>query len=219
MPGLEYPRPDWPARTSVVGPLHWDPATADLDPPAGGGPLLFVAGSTAASGRPGLVTAALAALPELAALPALGARPELAGARLVGTSLDAYPDPLPPGARIGPGRQAPLLARAAVAILGGGHGGVTKALSYGVPVIVLAGGGDQREVARRVCWAGAGIALRTADPTRLAQSVRTVLADPAYRAAANRLASAPAPADPVATVEAVIATGSAECAQPYEPAE
>lgn len=207
MPGLEYPRPDWPARTDVVGPLHWEPATTDLDPPAGSGPLLFVAGSTAASGQPGLVAAALAALPLLA------------GMRLAGTTLDPYPHPLPTDAAIGPGRQAPLLARAAVAILGGGHGGVSKALSYGVPVVVLPGGGDQREVASRVCWAGAGIALRTADPTRLAQSVRTVLADPGYRAAAKRLASTPAPADPVACVEAVIATGSAECARPREPAE
>jgi UDP:flavonoid glycosyltransferase YjiC (YdhE family) len=213
LPALEYPRPDWPAAAHVVGPLHWEPAETDLTPPAGRGPLLFAAGSTASSGRPGLLEATLAALPRLHA--------EL-GVRLAGTVLDSYGGALPDHAVIGEGRQAPLLEQASVAVLGGGHGGVSKALQLGVPVVLLPGGGDQREVAERVRWAGAGIAVRRPDPAELAAAVRTVLTDPAYREAARRVAQAPLPHDPVASVQAaaaMIVTGSEECAPPRQPAE
>jgi UDP:flavonoid glycosyltransferase YjiC (YdhE family) len=209
LPALEYPRPDWPGTAHIVGPLHWDPADwdagadRDLDVPPGAGPLVFCAGSTAASGRAGLMEAAIAALAHLP------------HARLAGTTLEPYPRQLPTSARVAPGRMAPLLRQAAVAILGGGHGGVSKALGYGVPVVVVPGGGDQREVAQRVAWAGAGVVVRKPDPVLLAEAVRAVLSRPAYRTGAERVAAALPEDDPVS----LIATGSAECAPPREPAE
>jgi UDP:flavonoid glycosyltransferase YjiC (YdhE family) len=57
---------------------------------------------------------------------------------------------------------------------------------------------DKPEVAARVAWSGAGIDLRTGRPTarRVGDAVRTVLTDPAYRAAARRIAADFARHDP-----------------------
>lgn len=217
LPALEPPRPDWPPRTDVVGPLHWEPATAELAPPAGSGPLILISPPTAISGRPGLVAAVLAAVaglrgeparPGAAGRPEPSARGRPAGAvedgsgpapRVVATVLTPYPDPVPAWAVIGPGRQAPLLAAAAVVVAGGGHGMLAKALAAGVPLVLVPGGGDQRDLARRVARLGAGVAVeRAATPRRLAAALARVLGQPAYRAAARSAAdSASSVADPV----------------------
>jgi UDP:flavonoid glycosyltransferase YjiC (YdhE family) len=60
--------------------------------------------------------------------------------------------------------------------------------------------------------------LREPSAGALAAAVRTVLADPAYRAAAGRLAAEQPPADPVRVCEAAV-TGSAVSAPPTQPAE
>jgi UDP:flavonoid glycosyltransferase YjiC (YdhE family) len=239
LPGLEYPRPDWPAGTAVVGPLLWDPAGQDLAPPPGAAPLVFVAGSTSANGWAGLLPAALAGLAgagvRLAAtvladtVPAGTALADTAPAdtgpaemALADAGLSAgtrRPGPAGPAwAAVGPGRQDPLLAAAAVAVTGGGHGIVVKALRHGVPVVVAPGGGDQRDVAQRVRWTGAGLVLRERSARAVAAAVHAVLADPGYRAAALRLAAGHAGTDPVAVCTAAV-TGSAVSAPPTQPAQ
>ena len=40
LPALEVARPDWPAEAHVVGPLHWEPTDAVLEPPPGDAPLV-----------------------------------------------------------------------------------------------------------------------------------------------------------------------------------
>ena len=62
LPGLEVPRPDWPREAVVVGPLHFEPTEAVLEIPAGSGPVVVVAPSTAATGARGLADVALGAL-------------------------------------------------------------------------------------------------------------------------------------------------------------
>jgi len=201
---LEPARPDWPAGTDVVGPLHWEPAQADLDPPPGGGPLVLVSPSTAASGRLGLLPAALGAVQRLraAALPDL----RLAGTVLglgLGTSEHADGAALPRWAAVGAGRQAPLLARAAVVVAGGGHGMLTKALSAGVPLVLVPGAGDQRDLSRRAARLGAAVVVeRPLSSARLARAIGRVITDPAFRAAAAAVAGASAPyANPVRLCE------------------
>ena len=194
MPALEYPRPDWPARTEIVGPLHWDPAEELLAPPTGTGPLVVVSPSTAASGRAGLLPTALAAL---------------RGMRLAATVLEPYAAMVPEGAVVGAGRQGALLERADVAVVGAGHGVVTKALGYGVPLVLVPGGGDQLDLARRVARLGAGVVVRRLDPARLAAAVRRVLGDPSYAAAARRVAGEAADCADVVTVCERALTGSA----------
>src|SRR5690606_7234439 len=62
LPALEVPRPDWPADAVVVGPLHFEPTTHVLQLPAGDGPVVVVAPSTATTGAVGLAELALATL-------------------------------------------------------------------------------------------------------------------------------------------------------------
>ncbi|MCS5733458.1 glycosyltransferase [Herbiconiux daphne] len=97
-----------------------------------------------------------------------------------------------------------LLARTAVYVTNGGYGGVQHALSEGVPIVVAGDTEDKPEVAARVAWSGAGVNLRTGTPTpdAVRQAVLQVLDDPAYRAAAERLASAAARYDTLALIEA-----------------
>jgi UDP:flavonoid glycosyltransferase YjiC (YdhE family) len=196
LPVLEPYRPDWPARTEVIGPLHWEPAESELRPPSGSGPLVFVSPPTAASGRTGVMGAVLAAAGYLRSAPL----PAMDGLRVAATVLAPEPGLAPPPwASVGLGRQAPLLAAASVVVAGGGHGMVSKALAAGVPLVLLPGGGDQRDLSRRVARLGAGITIeREATPRRLAAAIARVLTDPGYPAAANAAAgSAPCVVDPV----------------------
>ena len=54
LPALEVPRPDWPSEAVVVGPLHFEPTSSVLQIPAGPGPVVVVAPSTATTGARGL---------------------------------------------------------------------------------------------------------------------------------------------------------------------
>ena len=84
---------------------------------------------------------------------------------------------------------------------------LTKALAAGMPLVLVPGGGDQRDLARRTARLGAAVTVeRAATPRRLAAAVTQILADPAYAAAARTAArSGDAVADPVRLcVQAVI---------------
>lgn len=176
VPALEPPRPDWPPRAFVVGSLEWDPPRwPELPVPAGTEPLVVVTGTTADG-----VEESLAALTErgLRRLPV----------RLVATTTDDLPER--PRLEVGRGRHGPLLDRAACAVGLGGGGFVAKALTRGVPLVLVPLQGDQRETAARVERLGAGVGLRPseASATGIARAVRAVLGDPSYGAAARRAA-------------------------------
>lgn len=190
LPALEVERPDWPEEAVLVGPLHFEPTEAVLTPPPGRGPLVMVAPSTATTGTTGLAELALSALAPGRGLPA-GLR--VAVSRLGGDAL-AVPD----WAVVGLGRQDELLAHADVLVCGGGHGIVAKSLLHGVPLVTVPGGGDQWEIANRVVRQGSGRLIRPLTAEALTAAVGEVLADPTYRAAAERArAGADAVADPV----------------------
>ncbi|HSP37126.1 MAG TPA: nucleotide disphospho-sugar-binding domain-containing protein [Frankiaceae bacterium] len=181
LPGMEIARPDWPANTVIVGPMEWDPAewtvgNKDVPLPPGDAPLVFVSASTAPTGATGLLEASLVAC-------------EMLGLRLVSTQFDTHDGPLPEWASVGPGRQAPALAAAAVVVAGGGHGMLAKALIRGLPQLVIPGGGEQFDNARRLKRAGAAIPIL---PMRLSTAKATtavarLVGDPRYRLAAERL--------------------------------
>lgn len=177
LPALEVPRPDWPAEAVVVGPLHFEPTDAVLEPPPGAGPLIVVAPSTADSGAAGLAEMALECLVPGATLPA-GSR--LVVSRLAGAEVD-----VPPWARVGLGRQDELLARADLVVCGGGHGMLSKALLAGVPLVVVPGGGDQWELANRVVRQGSALLVRPLTADALIAAVDDVLSTPRYRFAAR----------------------------------
>lgn len=190
MPALEVPRPDWPPEAAVVGPLHFEPTEQVLSVPAGYGPVVVVAPSTATTGVGGLAETALDCLVPGAGLPT--------GARVVVSRLDGPGLTLPPWAAAGLGRQDELVAQADVVICGGGHGMVAKTLLAGVPLVVVPGGGDQWEIANRVARQGSALLVRPLTADALVAAVGAVLASPGYRAAARRAAAgAAAVADPV----------------------
>ena len=82
---------------------------------------------------------------------------------------------------------AQLLATGiAVVVAAGGAGTVLAAMSHGIPMVVWPKGAEKPMNAERVAAAGAGLVIDR--PEHAADAVREVLADPAYRAAAGRIA-------------------------------
>ena len=189
LPALEVPRPDWPAEAVVVGPLHFEPTDRTLEIPAGSGPVLVVAPSTALTGTQGLVEVALGCLTPGDTLPP--------GSRLVISRLGGADLAVPPWAVVGLGSQAELLTHADLVICGGGHGMVAKTLLAGVPLVVVPGGGDQWEMANRVVRQGSGRLVRPLTADALVAAVDEVLSSPGYRQAAQMAASLAGVADPV----------------------
>ncbi|MGA8543634.1 MAG: nucleotide disphospho-sugar-binding domain-containing protein, partial [Mycobacterium sp.] len=190
LPALEVPRPDWPAEAVLVGPLHFEPTGQLLPIPPGTGPVVVVAPSTALTGTQGMAQTALDSLVPSIGLPA--------GARVVVSRLNGPDLTVPPWAVAGLGRQDELLTHADLAICGGGHGMVAKALLAGVPLVMIPGGGDQWEIANRVVRQGSGQLVRPLTAEALTRAADEVLSTPTYRDAAQRAAaSITEVADPV----------------------
>jgi UDP:flavonoid glycosyltransferase YjiC (YdhE family) len=190
LPALEVPRPDWPPEAVVVGPLHFEPTDAVLDPPPGSGPVVAIAPSTALTGTRGMAQVALDCLSPGDGLPD--------GARVVVSRLNGPDLVVPRWAVVGLARQDKLLAGADLLICGGGHGMVTKALLAGVPMVVVPGGGDQWELANRVARQGSARLVRPLTAEALRAAVVEVLSSPSYRQAARRAGESLAGvADPV----------------------
>ena len=191
LPALEVPRPDWPAEAVVVGPLHFEPTSTVLAVPAGDGPVVVIAPSTASTGTVGLAELALDHLIPGETLPA--------GSRLVVSRMGGDDVEVPPWAAVGLGRQDDLLRHADVVVCGGGHGMLSKTLLAGVPMVVVPGGGDQWELANRVVRQGSARLVRPLNADALIAGVTEVLSDPGYRQAARRAGDSVAEvADPVA---------------------
>jgi UDP:flavonoid glycosyltransferase YjiC (YdhE family) len=190
LPALEVPRPDWPAEAVLVGPLHFEPTEQLLPIPPGSGPVVVIAPSTALTGTRGMAQTALDCLVPGTGLPV--------GARVVVSRLNGPDLTVPPWAVAGLGRQDELLAHADLAICGGGHGMVAKAMLAGVPLVMVPGGGDQWEMANRVARQGSGRLVRPLTAEALVRAVDAVLSTPTYREAAQRAAAGVADvADPV----------------------
>jgi UDP:flavonoid glycosyltransferase YjiC (YdhE family) len=191
LPALEVPRPDWPAEAVVVGPLHFEPTSTVLAVPAGDGPVVVIAPSTASTGTVGLAELALDHLIPGETLPA--------GSRLVISRMGGDDVEVPSWAAVGLGRQDDLLRHADVVVCGGGHGMLSKTLLAGVPMVVVPGGGDQWELANRVVRQGSARLVRPLNADALIAGVTEVLSDPGYRQAARRAGDSVAEvADPVA---------------------
>lgn len=84
-----------------------------------------------------------------------------------------------------------LLPRTDVFVTTGGAGSVLAALRCGVPVLVVPTEWDKPESARRVVYAGAGLALspRQCTPARVRAAVERLLTEPSFRARARELAA------------------------------
>jgi UDP:flavonoid glycosyltransferase YjiC (YdhE family) len=99
-----------------------------------------------------------------------------------------------------------LFEKVDVFVTNGGYGGVHFALGHGVPMVVAGMTEDKAETSARIEWTGTGINLRTNTPApeKVAAAVDRVLAEPGYRAAAERLATEIAAAPGVAGILPII---------------
>lgn len=154
---FEYPRAQWPNSYRFVGPVNWSPRAEhpawleDISDPAA-----LVTCSSERQNDLAIVETAVQGLPA-------------EGFFVVATTAAYDPStvetPFPEQTRVE--RFVPhdhVLQRSAVAICHGGMGITQRALSRGVPVVVVPYGRDQLEVARRVEHAGVGVTLK---PSRL----------------------------------------------------
>jgi UDP:flavonoid glycosyltransferase YjiC (YdhE family) len=83
-----------------------------------------------------------------------------------------------------------LLPTTDLVITHGGHGTVSAALRHGVPVLCMPMGRDQREVAARAEWHGAGIRTPvTTSVPRLRRLIQNALGDSHLRVAAGQLSA------------------------------
>jgi MGT family glycosyltransferase len=174
-PQLEYPRPsphEWPDSVHVVGPLIWEPPTAEVPIPAGKEPLVLIAPSTAQDPGQRMLRAAL---PGLARAPVRV---------LASTNRRPLPAPVPLGPRqslvnwLSYGRTMP---HADLVVCHAGHGTMVRALACGVPVVAVPHSGDMAENAARLDWSGAGVRLpwRLLSPATIRLAVERAL-DPSH---------------------------------------
>ncbi len=184
--GFEYPRPDAPSGVRFIGPLPADPPAADVQLPAWWADvenaeqvIVVSQGTVANQDTTALFEPALRALANLDALVVLTTGHD-------GPVLIDVPD----NARVA--GFVPfdlLLPHTNVLVTNAGYGGVLKALSHGVPMVVAGDTEDKPEVTARVAWSGTGINLGTGHPDddTIGHAVRTILTDPSYTQAAQRL--------------------------------
>jgi UDP:flavonoid glycosyltransferase YjiC (YdhE family) len=196
-PQLEYPRGatgesgglsgegragGWGTNTHVVGPLIWEPPTADVELPPGEDPLVLIAPSTAQDPEHRLLGAALRGLAD-------------APVRVLATwnrRLPSAPLPVPPNARVVQWLSyARTMAHCDVVVCHAGHGTLARALASGCAVVGCPVAGDMSENAARLDWAGAGVRLprRFISPRPLRLAVERALDDPAIRIRARELAA------------------------------
>ena len=203
-PTFDFAAPFTPANVSYVGPILDDPSWAEPWqqpwPQSNRDPLVLVGFSSTFQDQMPLlqrVVQALSAMPVRAVV-------------TIGQMLD--PGELTATDNVAVVRSAPheaILPQASLTVTHGGHGTVMKSLAAGVPMVCIPMGRDQNDNAARIVHHGAGIRLATrASTTRITRAVETVLAQPHYRASAQRLAVAIADesqhADVAARIEALI---------------
>lgn len=194
-PQLEYPRTAASAPNAhVIGPLFWEPPTADVDLGFGDPalPLVLVAPSTAQDREGTLLRAALEGLADLPVRV------------LATTNRHAAPGPDPV---VGPNTRlvdwlsyARTMPHCAAVVSHAGHGTMVRALASGCVVVAVPAAGDMNENAARVTWAGAGVRVPrrhcSAETVRLA--VGLALERPGLRARAQEFRGWCANNDPAA---------------------
>lgn len=99
-----------------------------------------------------------------------------------------------------------VLPRASVLVTNGGYNGVQQALAFGVPVVSAGATEDKPYVSARVAWSGAGIDLKTGNPTpeQVRLAVQQVLQAPHFRQRALTLSESIRATDALTTVASVV---------------
>jgi MGT family glycosyltransferase len=185
-PAFDFPAERLPENLRYVGPELDDPALtpawASPWSPEDARPLVLVGFSTTYQAQGGALQSVV---------DALGTLP-VRGLVTLGPGLEDYM--LNPPANVVVARSAPhsaVMREANLVVTHAGHGTVMKALAAGLPLLCLPMGRDQPDNAARVVARGAGLALSpVATSVEVAEAVARLLAEPAFRQAAERLGEA-----------------------------
>ncbi|TFW23567.1 glycosyltransferase [Duganella callida] len=190
VPAFDFPCMELPPNLHFIGALPTspgEPLPADLAAAIGAGRrVVLVTQGTVANHDLGQLIGptvqALAGRDDVLLLIATGGRP-----------LEAIPHPLPANALAAAFLPFDaLMPHLDLFVTNGGHGGVTQAVTHGVPLVTAGTSEDKREVNARVGWSGVGLDLRTDAPSvaQLRDAIASVLDDPAYRRRAQAMAQA-----------------------------
>jgi UDP:flavonoid glycosyltransferase YjiC (YdhE family) len=193
---LSAPQPDWPRQARTTGFVAYDgPDAEGWTPPAGfpGGTnwLVFTPGTRMTHGA-AFFRAACSAAAELG-------RPTI----MVAKDRSSLPDPLPENVTFLP--YAPftwLFSRADGVVHHGGIGTAGRALSAGLPQLIVPSGFDQFDNAARVTRAGVGLELhrKRLSSRSLLQSLRRLLESEPIRRRCEAIRSELLDADPLTEV-------------------
>jgi MGT family glycosyltransferase len=191
LPELDYNRRDLPPSVHYVGACVWHPptppdASASLDAIPSDLPWIHATEGTSHYQKPFLLKAAAQGLggQPMHVILTTGAKrdPEALGLA-----------PLPSNVHLAQWvSHTELLPRCAVVVTTGGANTIVSSLQAGTPLVVVPTTWDKPDNARRVVEAGVGVRLsaRKCTPERLREAIEHVLAEPAYRANAQRIAAA-----------------------------
>jgi zeaxanthin glucosyltransferase len=202
LPGFDFPRQAPPPHFHEIGPLrsprvHRQRFTLELDPQR---PFVFASFGTLQGGRLPLfrrIAQACRRLDVQVLIAHCGRLDANAERRLLDDGATWVTDFAP---------QEAAIARADAVITHGGFNTVLDALAAGKPMLALPMVFDQPGIARRLERVGTGICLapRLASTARLTQALGAVLADPAYRRAAERFVPIAAAAGGAATAARLV---------------
>jgi UDP:flavonoid glycosyltransferase YjiC (YdhE family) len=185
---FEYPRSDLPPQVHFIGALLDGGGSSEYIPPRwwpeldGERPVVHVTQGTVATNAGQLLRPTLDAL----------ADEEMLVIATTGRDVADRLGPVPTNARVE--RFIPharLLPHVDVMVTNGGFGGISNALTHGVPLVGAGDSQEKPEVLARLAWSGAGLDLKTANPApdRIRTAVRQVLGTPSYRENARRIQS------------------------------
>lgn len=185
---LEFPSPHRPAHIFYAGPFHDGEGRAKVDFPwhrLDGRPLIYASMGTILTDMTWIfhIIAEACSTLEVQLVLSLG------GGEVLPEDLPPFPgDPVI--VHFAP--QMEVLRKAKAVITHAGLNTTLESLAQGVPLIAIPIAHDQPGVAARIKRAGAGmvIPLLQLSARRLRQSLRTIIKDPAYSAAALRLQQA-----------------------------
>ncbi|MCT7660480.1 nucleotide disphospho-sugar-binding domain-containing protein [Mycobacterium deserti] len=204
VPEFDYPRSDLPANVCYVGAVHPGASRGFVPPPwwsalDGDRPVVHVTQGT-------VDNADLSRLLQ-PTIDALAEEDVTVVATTGGRDISEVNHPLPPNTFVA--EYIPhdlLLPKVDVMVTNGGFGAVQRALSMGVPLIVAGNTEDKPEVAARVAWTGAGINLKTGNPSSGAvrAAVRDILNNDVYLRNAHRLEAAFARRNGVAEIATLV---------------
>jgi UDP:flavonoid glycosyltransferase YjiC (YdhE family) len=207
VPGMDFPRDDWPAPLRFVGPLVAAPSkegskgalsdalSSRLD--AARGRVVVVAQGTIDNRDPdklfGPTLTALAGSPYLV-VATTGGRNTDALRKRFGHDNVVVEDFIDYGA---------LMPRASLFVSNGGYGSVLSALVAGVPLLLAGKLEAKNDINARLDYRGLGLDLRTERPTprQIRRGVERVLGQPRFRENVTRLQQELAAYDPLAIVE------------------